>query len=42
MTIAKGHNSVVKLEKKMRRNNPNLDLLKVNAYAKFYQIPSLS
>ena len=37
MTMAKGHNSVMNLQKLMH-NNLNLDL--VNAYAKFYHIQS--
>ena len=40
LTIIEGHNSVVNL-RKFRRNNPNLDLVKVNVYAKFDQIPSI-
>ena len=40
LTINKGHNSVVNL-RKLRRNNPNVKLVKVNAYAKFDQIPSI-
>ena len=32
MTITKGHNYLQKL----MRNNPNLDLVKVNAYAKIW------
>ena len=39
-TIAKAYNSVVNLQKLMLYN-PNLDLVKVNVYAKFYQIPSI-
>ena len=35
-TIAKDHNSVVNLQK-MTCNNPNLDLVMINAYAKFYK-----
>ena len=38
LTISKGHNCVVNL-RKLTYNNPNLDLLKVNAYAIFDQIP---
>ena len=38
LTITKGHNCVVNLQK-LTHNNPNLDLVKVNAYAKFDQIP---
>ena len=41
LTITKGHNSVVNFLK-LRRNNPNLDLVKVNPYAKFDQIPLIS
>ena len=40
MTIAKGPNSLANVEK-LRRNNPNLDLVMVNGYAKFDQIPSI-
>ena len=39
-TITNGHNCVVNLQK-LTYNNPNLDLVKVNAYAKFDQIPSI-
>ena len=35
-----GHNSVVNLWE-LTRNKPNLDLVKVNAYPKFNQIPSI-
>ena len=38
LTSIKGRNSV-KIGKLMR-NNPNLDLVNINAYAKFGQIPS--
>ena len=38
--IIKGQNTVVNLQK-LTRNNPNLDLVKVNAYAKFGLIPSI-
>ena len=37
LMIIKGHNSVVNL-RKLKGNNPNLELVKVNAYAKFDQI----
>ena len=40
LTITKGHNSVVNLWK-LTCNNPTLDLVKVNAYAKVYQMPSI-
>ena len=40
LTIIKGHNSIENVQKLMG-NNPNLDLVKVNAYAKFDQIPSI-
>ena len=40
LTITKGHNCVVNLRKLMR-NNPNLHLVKVNAYAKSDQNPSI-
>ena len=40
LTIIKGYNSVVNLPK-LTHNNPNLDLVIVNAYAKFDQIPSI-
>ena len=36
--ITKGHNSIVNLHK-LTHNKPDLDLVKVNAYAKFDQIP---
>ena len=36
----KGHNSVKNLWK-LKCNNPNLDLVNINAYAKFGQIPSI-
>ena len=38
LTISKGHNSAVNLRNLMR-NNPNPDLVQVNAYAKFDQNP---
>ena len=38
-TSIKGNNSVIYLWKLMR-NNPNLDVFNINAYAKFDQIPS--
>ena len=38
LTITKGHNSVVNLRKWMR-NKPNLDVVKVNVYAKSDEIP---
>ena len=41
LTIIKGHNSVANSQELMQ-NNPNLDLVTVNAYAKFDQIPSIS
>ena len=40
LTISKDCNSVVNL-RKFARNNPNLDLVMVNAYAKFDQSPSI-
>ena len=40
LTIAKGHNSVVNLQKLMC-NSPTQDLVTVSAYAKFDQIPSI-
>ena len=40
LTIIKDHNSIVN-KQKLTRNNPNLDLVKINAYAKFDQIPSI-
>ena len=39
-TSMKGHNSVNNLRKLMR-NNPNLDVFNIDAYAKFGQIPSI-
>ena len=40
LTITKGHNPVVYLLKLMC-NYPNLDLVNINAYAKFSLIPSI-
>ena len=40
LTLSKGHNYVVNLQK-WTRNNPNFDLVKINAYAKFDQILSM-
>ena len=37
LTSIKGHDSVINL-RKLTRNNPNLDLVNINAYAKFGQI----
>ena len=34
-------NTVVNLKNKISRNNPNLDLVKVNPYVQFDQIPSI-
>ena len=39
-TSMKVHNYVINLRKQMR-NNPNLDVYNINAYAKFGQIPSI-
>ena len=39
LTSIKGHNSVTNL-RKMTGNNPNLDLVKINAHAKFGPIQS--
>ena len=39
LTSIKGHNSVINL-RKLTRNIPNLDIVNINAYAKFGQIPS--
>ena len=39
-TLIKGHNSVKNLRKLMC-NNPNIDLVNINAKAKFGQIPSI-
>ena len=39
-TKIKGHNSVISL-RKLTRNNSNLDLVNINAYAKFGQSPSI-
>ena len=36
----KGHTSVTSLQK-MTANNPDLDLVNINAYTKFGQIPSI-
>ena len=38
LTLTKGHNGVVNLQK-WTRNNLNLALVKANAYAKFDEIP---
>ena len=38
LTITTGHNCDVNLQK-LTHNNPNPNLIKVNAYAKFDQIP---
>ena len=35
-----GHNSVINLQK-LTHNNPNIDLVNINAYAKFGKIPSI-
>ena len=40
LTVTKGHNCVVNLQK-LTRSNPNLDLVNINAYAKYDQIPSI-
>ena len=40
LTSTKGHNSVINLWK-LTCNNANLDLVNINAYAKFGQIPSI-
>ena len=42
LTLIKGHtgNSVKNLPK-LTSNNPNLDLVNINAYAKFSEIPSI-
>ena len=39
-TSLKGPNSVINVQK-LTRNNPNLDLVNINAYPKFGQIPSI-
>ena len=39
LTITKGHDCVVN-SLKLTRNNPNLDLVNINAYEKLGQIPS--
>ena len=38
LTSIKGHNSVINLWK-LTCNNPNLDVVNINAYAKLGQIP---
>ena len=38
LTSIKGHNSVIDLWN-LTRNNPNPDLVNINTYAKFGQIP---
>ena len=40
MTSIKGHNSVRNL-RILTRNNANLDLVNINVYSKFGQIPSI-
>ena len=40
LTITKGHNTVVNF-RKLTCLNPNLDLVKVNTYAKIDPIPSI-
>ena len=40
LTLTKGPNSVLNL-RKWTRNNSNIDLVKVNAYAKFDRIQSI-
>ena len=40
MTKTKGNNFVVNLQK-WTRNNPNVDLVNINAYKKFGLIPSI-
>ena len=40
LTITKGHNCVVNLEK-LTGNNPDLDPVNINVYAKLGQIPSI-
>ena len=40
MTSIKGHNSVTNMRKKTG-NNPNLDLININALTNFYQILSI-
>ena len=40
LTSIKGHNSV-KYLRKLTCNNPNLDIVNINAYAKLGQIPSI-
>ena len=40
LTTTKGRNCVV-LSRKLTCNNPNLDLVNINAYAKFGLIPSI-
>ena len=40
LTSMKGHNSVINLQK-LSHNNPNLELVNINAYANFGQNPSI-
>ena len=40
LTSIKGHNSVINFWKLMC-NNPNLDVVNINAYAKLGQLPSI-
>ena len=40
LTITNGHNAIVNL-RKQKHNNSNLDLVMVNAQAKYDQIPSI-
>ena len=39
LTSIKGHNSVTRKFVKIMRNNPNLDLVSIQAHAKLGQIP---
>ena len=40
LTSIKGHNSLINF-RKLTRNNPNLDVININAYTKFGEIPSI-
>ena len=40
LILIRGHNSVIDLLN-LTRNNPNLDLVNINVYAKFGHIPSI-
>ena len=41
LTTTKGHNQVVNFQKRLMHNNPNIELVNTNAYAKSGLIPSI-